>query len=168
MRVTVRVLFTSSRKFLLPKQINMASRLCCQFKKRSQYSSSVAPFDDGQPVDKDRDNPMYQLKLLLDYISVNIDQLRVLDPVTLEYFEARTKECWECNHYNFERILTSHGWTEMHGWAQSLADFDSLLRNIGNYYLLNKCKHMVNAPGRIKASSYLPPEDLECTTMIVL
>jgi len=72
-------------------------------------------------------------------LSTNVKNLRVLNPAAIDQFELLTRKCWETYSFNFEKILTAHGWTQTFGWTPSLAlvDFDDLLRSIGNFYLIN-------------------------------
>lgn len=138
------------------------SRLVCCHVGHDKYTSSVVPMnvesDSSSDAINERNSPNFLLKALLDYLSSSVEKLRSLDQTYLEQFDALTRECWSVNNYNFERILSSHGWNEESGWLQSMADFDSLLRAIGNYYLQNKTKQPTKSAQ--SDSNYLTTEEI--------
>jgi hypothetical protein len=79
------------------------------------------------------------LKILINYLSKNIDDLRVLNATALNGLEKLTRQLRHNeNAPTLHYIIKSHGWTTKYGWIRSLADFDTLLTSLSNLYFVSK------------------------------
>lgn len=105
-----------------------------------------------------------ELHIILEFISEWIQELRVLEADAIAHLDILTTQCIENEKYstNFEQIVVSHGWTSLHGWLTPFADFDCVLRSLGNYYFSLYSKPSQRLPPI--ANSEISVEELDIMT----
>ena len=99
--------------------------------KRGEYVSKEINSDFPDVIMEHDD-----LELLLEFLSGYIQDLRISESSGIANFDTLTTQSIQNKAYGkeLEKIVLSHGWTSLHGWLTPFADFDSVLRSLGNFY----------------------------------